>query len=133
MTTDTPRPPIDLELCAVLAALADPVRLLVVQTLLPLGSSPCNDLHHAAGLTISRSTFSHHQKILREAGVIHERINGARRILSVRTEDLQAPRFPGLLDLVLADAPKVAAAPTTSRFHPTKVDPGRVRTFLPRR
>ncbi len=116
-----------------LAALADPVRLLVVQTLLPLGSSPCNDLHHAAGLTISRSTFSHHQKILREAGVIHERINGARRILSVRTEDLQAPRFPGLLDLVLADAPKVAAAPTTSRFHPTKVDPGRVRTFLPRR
>ena len=76
-----------------LAALADPVRLLAVRTLAALGTSPCNDLYRAAGLTIGRSTFSHHQKILREAGVIHERIAGARRILSVRTEDLES-RFP---------------------------------------
>lgn len=104
MSGDERHPPIeDLVLTGVLAALADPVRLRTVQTLAVLGSSPCNDLHDAAGLVVSRSTFSHHQKILREAGIIHERIDGARRILRIRTEDLET-RFPGLLDVILADA-----------------------------
>jgi DNA-binding transcriptional ArsR family regulator len=66
----------------VLAALADPVRLVTVRTLSAAGSTPCTELHRAAGLTISQSPFCHHQKILREAGLIAERIEGAHRILS---------------------------------------------------
>jgi DNA-binding transcriptional ArsR family regulator len=90
----------DLRLSTVLAALADAARLAMVRTLAARSESPCSELHHAAGLQISRSTFSHHQKILREAGVIRERIQGAQRILSVRRADLDAC-FPGLLDAVL--------------------------------
>jgi DNA-binding transcriptional ArsR family regulator len=90
----------DLRLVKVLAALADPVRLSTIRTLAALGDSPCTELHHAAGLQISRSNFSHHQRILREAGLIQERILGAQRILSVRREDLNAC-FPGLLDAIL--------------------------------
>jgi DNA-binding transcriptional ArsR family regulator len=93
-------PATDLRLPKVLAALADPVRLTTVRTLAVLGDSPCTELHHAAALQISRSTFSHHQRILREAGIIHERIHGAQRILSVRRDELDAC-FPGLLNAIL--------------------------------
>lgn len=93
----------DLRLSKVLAALADPARLVTVRALAAVGDSPCADLHHTAGLTISRSTFSHHQRILREAGIIRERIHGAQRILSVRRDDLDAC-FPGLLDTVFGTA-----------------------------
>lgn len=91
----------DLRLRKVLAALADPVRLTMVRALAALDESPCVELHHAAGLTISQSTFSHHQKVLREAGILRERVHGAQRIISLRTEDLDAC-FPGLLKAVLA-------------------------------
>src|SRR5437899_2161969 len=90
----------DLRLSKVLAAFADPVRLVTVRALAAVGDSPCADLHHRAGLTINSSTFSHHQRILREAGIIRERIHGARRILSLRREDLD-DCFPGVLDAVL--------------------------------
>jgi DNA-binding transcriptional ArsR family regulator len=90
----------DLRLPRVLAALADPVRLVTVRTLAALGDSPCTELHIAAGLRISQSTFSHHQRILREAGIIRERISGAQRILSVRRDELDAC-FPGLLEAIL--------------------------------
>jgi DNA-binding transcriptional ArsR family regulator len=90
----------DLRLSKVLTALADPVRLVTVRTLSAIGDTPCTELHQAAGLTVSQSTFSHHQKILREAGVIAERIEGAHRILTVRHDDLNGC-FPGLLEAVL--------------------------------
>ncbi|HET6704693.1 helix-turn-helix domain-containing protein [Amycolatopsis sp.] len=54
-----------------------------------------------AGLDISRSTFSHHQKVLREAGIIQARIQGSQRILTLRRADLDAC-FPGLIDSILA-------------------------------
>jgi DNA-binding transcriptional ArsR family regulator len=98
---DDRHPPVtDFRLHRVLAALADPARLATIRTLAALGESPCTELHHAAGLQISHSTFSHHQRILREAGIIAERIRGAQRILTVRRADLDAC-FPGLLDAVL--------------------------------
>jgi DNA-binding transcriptional ArsR family regulator len=91
----------DLRLSTLLAALADPARLAVVRTLAEVGEKPCNELHRAAGLTIGRSTFSHHQRTLREAGILRERIHGAQRFLTLRRADLDG-RFPGLLDAVLA-------------------------------
>lgn len=44
--------------------------------------------------------FSHHQRVLREAGILWERVQGAQRIISLRDEDLDAC-FPGLLGAVL--------------------------------
>ena len=103
---ETPHPsPADLRLATVLAALADPARLCAVRTLAAIGESPCAELQQAAGLAISRSTFSHHQRVLREAGVLKVRVDGARRMLSVRRDELDAC-FPGLLDAVLATAPE---------------------------
>jgi DNA-binding transcriptional ArsR family regulator len=103
-------PAADLRLPRVLAALADPVRLAMVRTLAVRGDSPCAELHHAAGLQISRSTFSHHQRTLREAGVIRERIRGAQRILSVRRAELDTC-FPGLLNAILDTSDAFLLAP----------------------
>jgi DNA-binding transcriptional ArsR family regulator len=92
--------PEDFRLTAILTALADPARLAAVRTLAAKGESPCTRLQHDAGLTISRTTFSHHQKVLREAGIIQARVRGAERILSLRKDDLNQ-RYPGLLDAIL--------------------------------
>jgi DNA-binding transcriptional ArsR family regulator len=92
--------PEDFRLTAVLTALADPARLAAVRTLAAKGESPCTRLQHDAGLTISRTTFSHHQKVLREAGIIAARVRGTERILSLRKDDLDQ-RYPGLLDAIL--------------------------------
>jgi DNA-binding transcriptional ArsR family regulator len=83
-----------------MAALSDPVRLGIVAT---LGTKPevacgCFDL------PIGKSTSSRHFRVLREAGLIRQRDEGTRRINSLRREELQR-RFPGLLDLVLREAP----------------------------
>jgi DNA-binding transcriptional ArsR family regulator len=92
--------PEDFRLTAILTALADPARLAAVRTLAAKGESPCTRLQHDAGLTISRTTFSHHQKVLREAGIIQARVRGTERILSLRKDDLDQ-RYPGLLDAIL--------------------------------
>jgi DNA-binding transcriptional ArsR family regulator len=92
--------PEDFRLTAILTALADPARLAAVRTLAATGESPCTRLQHDAGLTISRTTFSHHQKVLREAGIILARVRGTERILSLRKDDLDQ-RYPGLLDAIL--------------------------------
>ncbi len=92
--------PEEFRLTAVLGALADPARLAAVRTLAANGESPCARLQHEAGLTISRTTFSHHQKVLREAGIITARVHGTERILSLRRDDLDR-RYPGLLDSIL--------------------------------
>jgi hypothetical protein len=48
----------------------------------------------------SLEEISHHQKVLREAGILRERVHGAQRVISLRDEDLDAC-FPGLLGAVL--------------------------------
>ena|ERR1700761_9512620 len=100
--------PEDFRLTVILAALADPARLAAARTLAAQGESPCTRLQQDAGLTISRTTFSHHQKVLREAGIIRARVRGTERILSLRRDDLDQ-RYPGLLDAILnapADRPE---------------------------
>ena len=87
----------DLLLVDVLQALSDPIRLLIVQTLdRAEGALACVDL----GLPVSKSTGSHHFKVLREAGVVRCREEGTRRYYTLRRDDLDA-RFPGLIDAVL--------------------------------
>jgi DNA-binding transcriptional ArsR family regulator len=91
----------ELELPAVLHALSDPHRLQIVRVL--AGSSApmrCGSF----GLPITKSTATHHFRVLREAGVIEQCPDGTARLSSLRREDLDA-RFPGLLDAILGAVP----------------------------
>ena len=95
----------------VLHALSDPVRLEIVAVLSDGEEMSCGRLC----VPVSKSTLTHHLKVLREAGVTHTRIEGVQRLVSLRREDLDA-RFPGLLSSVLAGASRnrPAAAPRHS-------------------
>lgn len=89
-----------LELTTVLSALADDVRLTIVRELAATGEMACG----ALDLGISKATRSHHLRVLRESGVTHTRIDGTRRLVSIRRDALDT-RFPGLLDALLGAAP----------------------------
>jgi DNA-binding transcriptional ArsR family regulator len=105
MSTHTTEPiahPIaeELELGAVLHALSDPVRLRIVAKLAHSeGDHTCGSF----ALPVTKSTCTHHFKVLREAGVIQQRAQGTTRLNRLRREDLES-RFPGLLDCVLKAA-----------------------------
>ena len=86
----------ELELATVLHALSDPVRLRIVAELARGGDRTCGSI----ALPVTKSTCTHHFKVLREAGVIQQRAEGTTRINTLRRGDLDA-RFPGLLDTVL--------------------------------
>jgi DNA-binding transcriptional ArsR family regulator len=88
----------DLDLAAVLHALSDQMRLKIVRELAADGGErTCNSFN----LPIVKSTCTHHFKVLREAGVIRQRVVGTKRVSTLRRDDLDA-RFPGLLDAVLS-------------------------------
>jgi DNA-binding transcriptional ArsR family regulator len=92
----------DVGLPHVLHALSDPVRLEIVRVLSTTDEIPCSSLNAA----VSKSTMSHHFKVLREAGVTLTRANGTKRMMSLRQAELEE-RFPGLLASIL-DAAKAA-------------------------
>ena len=92
----------DLELGAVLAALSDPVRLRVVAEL-DAGGAGAEMACKAFDLPVVKSTCTHHFRVLREAGVIRQRVCGTTRLNALRRDELDA-RFPGLLDAVLSAA-----------------------------
>ncbi len=89
----------DFRLPQVLAALADPHRLATVRFVARNGESWCSQVMQEAGLPMSKSTFSHHLRILREAGILTKRIQGTRGYTRVRKDDLDR-RFPGLIDSI---------------------------------
>ena len=87
-----------LELSEVLHALSDPVRLEIVQTLANCGHEVSSG---RLEVPVSKSTLTHHLKVLREAGLTRTRSEGVQRLVSLRRDDIEA-RFPGLLDCVLS-------------------------------
>lgn len=82
-------------LTSVLYALSDPARLEIVKSLKNGNEMACGEFGFH-----SKSTMSHHFKILREAGITRTRTEGRHRFTSLRQADLDA-RFPGLLKAVL--------------------------------
>ncbi|MBE2978428.1 ArsR/SmtB family transcription factor [Priestia megaterium] len=86
----------DLMLPTVLHALSDPIRLHMVAQMHSSGEQACKNFD----VPIANSTRSQHIRTLREAGITFTRFEGTKRLLSLRTEDLNA-RFPGLLDSIL--------------------------------
>src|SRR5215207_4130521 len=89
----------EIALSAVMGALADPVRVAIVRTLAEQGETVCGTLE----LGVSKATRSHHFRVLRESGLTNTRVEGTRRHVSLRRDDLEA-RFPGLLDALLLAA-----------------------------
>jgi DNA-binding transcriptional ArsR family regulator len=100
----------DFQLPRILAALADPHRLATVRYVACHGESWCAQVMQEAALPMSKSTFSHHLRILREAGVLTKRISGTKGYTRLRKDDLDS-RFPGLMDAIL-NAETPAPAPT---------------------
>jgi DNA-binding transcriptional ArsR family regulator len=95
----------EISLPAVMGALSDPVRVQIVRTLAAEGETVCGTLD----LGVSKATRSHHYRVLREAGLTNTRVEGTRRYVSLRREDLDA-RFPGLLDALLSAAERSVAS-----------------------
>lgn len=83
-------------LTGVLYALSDPTRLEIVRQLAVEGEKPCCEF----GFPISKSTLSHHFRVLRDAGIVYTRTAGTQSVNSIRREALDA-LFPGLLDTIL--------------------------------
>ena len=96
----------ELELSTVLHALSDPQRLRIVRK---LSADPEPRRCGGFDVNVSKSTCTHHFRVLREAGVIEQRQLGTARLNSLRRDDLDR-RFPGLLDAVLASAATETAA-----------------------
>jgi DNA-binding transcriptional ArsR family regulator len=86
----------DIQIGQVMQALADDIRLAIVATLAEDGERVCGSME----LGVTKATRSHHFKVLREAGITHTRLDGTRRYVSLRRDDLDE-RFPGLLDALL--------------------------------
>ena len=71
-----------------LKALADDTRFRIVALLKERGGLQGSDIAHIMG--ISASTVSHHMKVLREAGLMHEEMDGATKFYSLPTNITQA-------------------------------------------
>ena len=98
-------PPVG-DLTAVLQALGDPVRLEIVSSLAG-ASEPRTCGSFALGVT--KSTLSHHFRVLREAGLITTRCEGTRKLISLRHADVDGA-YPGLIDSILHAAQRELVA-----------------------
>jgi DNA-binding transcriptional ArsR family regulator len=86
----------EIDLAAVLHALSDPMRLRIVAGLADQQERTCKSFE----LPVTKSTCTHHFRVLREAGLIRQRLEGTTKLSSLRSDDLEA-RFPGVLESIL--------------------------------
>ena len=88
---DVAHPALDqIELASVLHALSDPIRLRIVAGLADGGEVSCGRFE----LPVTKSTCTHHFRVLREAGVISQRVQGTTRLTSCAGRSSR-PAFPG--------------------------------------
>ncbi|MFD9892678.1 ArsR/SmtB family transcription factor [Amycolatopsis sp. NPDC059027] len=92
--------PADVPLQDALTAVGDPVRRTILRALaaVPDWAKACGTFD----LPVTKATRSHHFAVLRAAGLIEQRDEGARRLNRLRRKEFDAA-FPGLLDLVLRE------------------------------
>jgi DNA-binding transcriptional ArsR family regulator len=94
----------EIRLESVLHALSDPMRLRVVRELAADGDElSCSHFD----LPVTKSTTTHHFRVLREAGLIRQVYRGTAKMNGLRRDDLD-DLFPGLLDCLLAAAARQA-------------------------
>ncbi len=102
---------VELNLDTVLSALADPIRRRIV---VQLANGHQDQACIGFKLPVSRSTSTHHFRVLRLAGVIEQRYQGTAILNSLRAACLEE-RFPGLLSaIVAAEAPEDGSLPETA-------------------
>jgi DNA-binding transcriptional ArsR family regulator len=103
---DLPHPARDeIRLEAVLHALSDPLRLRIVRELAAEGGElSCS--HFV--LPVTKSTTTHHFRVLRESGVVRQTYRGTAKMNGLRRAALD-DLFPGLLGSLLAAAERQAA------------------------
>jgi DNA-binding transcriptional ArsR family regulator len=95
----------EIRLEAVLHALSDPMRLRIVRELAAERDElSCSHFD----LPVTKSTTTHHFRVLREAGVIRQVYRGTAKMNGLRRGDLDA-LFPGLVDALLGAAVRQAA------------------------
>ncbi|MFI7020604.1 ArsR/SmtB family transcription factor [Streptomyces sp. NPDC050164] len=95
---DLPHPVRDeIRLEGVLHALSDPMRLRIVRELAAVsGELSCSHFD----LPVTKSTTTHHFRVLRESGVIRQVYRGTAKMNGLRRDDLDE-LFPGLMDALL--------------------------------
>ncbi|GAA3291862.1 hypothetical protein GCM10020295_09710 [Streptomyces cinereospinus] len=84
-----------------LHALSDPMRLRIVRELAAGSGDELSCSHF--DLPVTKSTTTHHFRVLRESGVIRQVYRGTAKMNGLRRDDLDA-LFPGLLGALLAAA-----------------------------
>ncbi len=80
----------DARMLEVLRALANPVRLRIVQLLAERGECIVGDL--VGELPVAQSTVSEHLKVLRDAGVVQGTIDGPNRCYCLNADALRTVR-----------------------------------------
>ncbi|MFB7084983.1 ArsR/SmtB family transcription factor [Streptomyces sp. NPDC056296] len=106
-TRDLPHPAREeIRLESVLHALSDPVRLRIVRDL----AADSDELFSCSyfDLPVTKSTTTHHFRVLRESGLVRQTYRGTAKLNGLRRDDLDA-LFPGLLDALLAAEARQAA------------------------
>jgi DNA-binding transcriptional ArsR family regulator len=93
----------DIRLEGVLHALSDPMRLRVVRQLAGEDAGVAGLSCSQIDLPVTKSTSTHHFRVLRESGVIQQNYRGTAKLNGLRRDDLEA-LFPGLLNSVLRAA-----------------------------
>ncbi|MEU1309329.1 helix-turn-helix domain-containing protein [Streptomyces cinnamoneus] len=107
----------EIRLEGVLHALSDPMRLLIVRAL--AAEAEAAQSCSVFDLPVSKSTLTHHFRVLRENGVINQIYRGTAKMNSLRRDDLDA-LFPGLLDSVLTAYASQSARIGDGRDQPTE-------------
>ncbi|WP_438388981.1 ArsR/SmtB family transcription factor [Actinopolyspora saharensis] len=97
----------------VVEALSDPLRLGIVAALAETPNVPCGGFD----LPVGKSASSRHFRILRESGVLHQWDEGTRRLNALRKPECDR-RFPGLLDLAIAEGRRCQVGVT---HHPAQL------------
>lgn len=90
----------DITLQGVLEALSDPVRRSIVRQ---LADSEQDMVCGTFDINVTRSTSTHHFKVLRRAGIIWQHYEGTQKMNTLRRDDLELA-LPGLLDSIITAA-----------------------------
>jgi DNA-binding transcriptional ArsR family regulator len=77
-----------MQLADTFAALGNPTRLAIVERLLREGELAAGDI--VAEGEMSAPAMSHHFKVLRDAGIVVQRVDAQRRLYSVKPEAVRA-------------------------------------------